>query len=54
MEIRFLRKIIIPCAGKSSRMKSSVPKQLLKIKGKAAINYLLEEVDKYFETSTLR
>ena len=50
MEIRFLRKIIIPCAGKSSRMKSSVPKQLLKIKGRAAINYLLEEVDKYFET----
>ena len=50
MEIRFLRKIIIQCAGKSSRMKSSVPKQLLKIKGRAAINYLLEEVDKYFET----
>ena len=50
MEIRFLRKIIIPCAGKSSRMKSSVPKQLLKINGRAAINYLLEEVDKYFET----
>jgi bifunctional N-acetylglucosamine-1-phosphate-uridyltransferase/glucosamine-1-phosphate-acetyltransferase GlmU-like protein len=50
MEIRLLRKIIIPCAGKSSRMKSSVPKQLLKIKGRAAINYLLEEVNKYFET----
>ena len=44
-----MRKIIIPCAGKSSRMKSSVPKQLLKIKGRPAINYLLEEVDKYFE-----
>lgn len=50
MEIRFLRKIIIPCAGKSTRMKSSVPKQLLKINGRAAINYLLEEVNKYFET----
>ncbi len=44
-----MRKIIIPCAGKSSRMKSSVPKQLLKIKGRPAINYLLEEVNKYFE-----
>ena len=50
MEIRFLRKIIIPCAGKSSRMKSSVPKQLLKINGRAAINFLLEEVNKYFES----
>ena len=42
--------VVILAGGKSSRMKSSVPKQLLKIKGRAAINYLLEEVDKYYET----
>ena len=36
--------LIIPSAGKSSRMRSNLPKNLVKVSGRSFINYLLEEV----------
>lgn len=41
--------IIIPCAGKSSRFNSQIPKPLTTINGKVSLNILLSNLDSFFK-----